>query len=126
MISSTTDIKTVIEYLQWIQDNIEEIQALPDGCAESVDVYLTSGLCEFDPCIGLCDNVLCHRLEQEDIDIMFSEWSECSTSITYPCDDREDFINDVNLYCNPKRLRLIEHCIKYLKTELEKRDAQED
>ena len=126
MISSTTDIKTVIEYLQWIQDNIEGIQALPDGYAESVDVYLTSGLCEFGPCIGLCDNVLCHCLDQQDIGIMFSEWPECSDHPLYPCDDREDFINDVNLYCNPKRLRLIEHCIKYLQNELEKRDAQED
>ena len=57
---------------------------------------------------------------------MFSEWSECSDHPLYPCDDREDFVNDVNLYYNPKRLRLIEHCIKYLRTELEKRDAQED
>lgn len=123
MISSTTSIKTVIEYLQWIQDNIAGIQALPDMCAEPV---LTSGLWEFDQTLGLCDNVLCNHLEQQDIDIMFAEWSECADTITYPCDDREDFINDVNLYRNPKRLRLIEHCTKYLKTELEKRDAQED
>lgn len=126
MISSTTDIKTVIEYLQWIQDNIEEIQALPDCPVLSVDVDLTSGFYEFDQTLGLCDNVLCHVLERQDIDGMFRAWSECADHVMYPCDDREDFINDVNLYCNPKRLRLIEHCIKYLQTELEKRDAQED
>ena len=126
MISSTTDIKTVIEYLQWIQDNIEEIQDLPDMWVKSVDVDLNSGFYEFNELFGLCDNVLCDHLEQQDIDIMCSEWSECADTVTYPCDDREDFVNDVNLYRNPKRLRLIEHCIKYLKTELEKRDAQED
>ena len=126
MISSTTDIKTVIEYLQWIQDNIKEIQALPDGWVKSVDVDLNSGFYEFDALFGLCDNVLCNHLEQQDIDIMFAEWSECADHVMYPCDDREDFVHDVNLYRNPKRLRLIEHCIKYLKTELEERDAQED
>ena len=126
MISSTTDIKTVIEYLQWIQDNIEELQAIPDGYSGSVDVYLTSGWWEFRADFGLCDNVLCDHLESHEIGILFNAWPECSDNPVYPCDDREDFVNDVNLYLNPKRLRLIKHCIKYLQDELEKRDAQED
>ena len=125
MISSTIDIKTVIEYLQWIQDNIVGIQTLRDGCSESVDVTLTAGVYEFDHTLGLCDNVLSDYLDESEIKYMFLEWPECGSKI-YPCDDREDFIKDVNLYCNPKRLRLIEHCIKYLQAELEKRNAQED
>lgn len=125
MITSTTDIKTVIEYLQWIQDNIAEIQAIPSRRVESVDVDLTSGFYEFDQTLGLCDNVLFDHLENTDIEFMFLAWSECESEV-YPCGDRADFIRDLNLYRNPKRLRLIEHCIKYLNTELEKRDAQED
>lgn len=125
MISSTIDIKTVIEYLQWIQDNIIVIQALEEGCPAAVDVTLSTGVYEFDHTLGLCDNVLSDYLYESEIRYMFLEWPECASKM-YPCDDREYFVNDLNLYCNPKRLRLIEHCIKYLQAELEKRDAQED
>ena len=126
MLSSTTNIKIVIEYLHWIQNNIQMIQALPVSWADAVEVDLPVGSYEFDHTLGLCDNILFDQLENLDIDNMFLEWSECASSNIYPCGDREDFINGANLYLNPKRLRLIKHCIKYLQDELEKRDAQED
>lgn len=125
MLSSTTNIKIVIEYLHWIQNNIQMVQALPVSWADAVEVPLPVGSYEFDHTLGLCDNILYDQLEIKDIDIMFLEWPECVNDV-YPCGDREDFCNDVNLYLNPKRLCLIKHCIKYLQDELEKRDAQED
>ena len=125
MLSSTTNIKIVIEYLHWIQNNIEMIQELPVVCYDFVEVDLPVGFYEFNQTIGLCDNILFDQLDGREIDTMFLEWSECYNE-TYPCGDRDDFLNDWNLYRNPKRLRLIKHCIKYLQDELEKRDAQED
>mgnify|MGYP005831645473 CR=1 FL=1 len=101
------------------------IQALPVSWADAVEVDLPVGSYEFRHYFGLCDNILCDQLDDLDIDYMFLDWSECNDEL-YPCGDREDFIKDTNLYLNPKRLRLIEHCIKYLQDELEKRDAQED
>lgn len=125
MISSTTNIKIVIEYLHWIQNNIQMIQALPVSWADAVEVDLPVGSYEFDHTLGLCDNILFDQLAGGDIDTMFWDWSECADGM-YPCGDRVDFIKDANLYRNPKRLRLIKHCIKYLQDELERRDAQED
>lgn len=125
MLSSTTNIKIAIKYLHWIQDNIEEIQALPDCGSESLDVDLDSRFYEFSPYFGLCDNALCGELADCDIETMFLAWPECVSKM-YPCGDRIDFLNYANLYCNPKRLELIKHCIKHMQTELEKRDAQED
>lgn len=125
MLSSTTNIKIVIEYLHWIQNNIEMIQALPSGSCDTTAVDLPVGYYDFRHVNGLCDNILFDHLSIPEIDTMFLEWSECNNE-RYPCGDREDFIDDLNLYRNPKRLRLIKHCIKYLQDELEKRDAQED
>ena len=125
MLSSTTNIKIVIEYLHWIQNNIQMIQALPVSWADAVEVDLPVGSYEFDPTLGLCDNILFDQLDIWDINHMFLDWPESASKI-YPCGDREDFINSANLYLNPKRLRLIKHCIKYPQDELEKRDAQED
>lgn len=125
MLSSTTNIKIAIEYLHWIQNNIQMIQALPISWADAVEVDLPVGPYEFDQAIGLCDNILFDQLEGQDIDNMFETWPECH-DLVYPCGDRVDFIRDANLYRNPKRLRLIKHCIKYMQDELEKRDAQED
>ena len=101
------------------------IQDLKRSWFDAVEVDLPVGSYEFSHIYGLCDNILSSQLEDVDIEGMFSAWPECVDK-TYPCDDREDFIEDRNLYLNPKRLRLIKHCIKYLQDELEKRDAQED
>ena len=125
MLSSTTNIKIVIEYLHWIQNNIEMIQDMTRKWFDAVEVDLPVGLYEFNPTLGLCDNILFDHLDELEIDTMFLEWAECNNE-RYPCGDRDDFLNDRNLYRNPKRLRLIKHCIKYLQAELEKRDAQED
>ena len=125
MLSSTTNIKIVIEYLHWVQNNIEMIQELPAVCFDVVEVDLPVGYYEFNQTNGLCGNILFDHLDELEIDTMFLEWSECNNE-RYPCGDRDDFSNDANLYLNPERLRLIKHCIKYLQDELERRDAQED
>lgn len=128
MISSTTNIKIAIEYLHWIQSNLDMIQALPDvidGDYSAVPVDLPVGSYEFEQCFGLCDNILMSVLEYEDTVDMFLDWSECKSK-TYPCGDHEAFCDDRNLYLNPKRIELIKHCIKYMQNVLEKRDAQED
>ena len=125
MLSSTSNIKIVIDYLHWIQNNLQMIQAIDDIWFDAVEVDLPVGSYEFSHINGLCDNILFDHLENLDIDNMFLAWSGCVNEI-YPCGDRGDFIEDKNLYLNPKRLRLIKHCIKYMQTELEERDAQED
>lgn len=127
MLSSTTNIKIAIEYLHWIQSNLDMIQGLPDewGYDSDIPVDLPVGFYGFQPCEGLCDNILMAVLEYEDTVDMFVDWPECNSK-TYPCGDHEDFVADVNLYCNPKRIELIKHCIKYMQDVLEKRDAQED
>ena len=131
MISSTTNIKIAIEYLHWIQSNLGMIQGLPDelyydgDSGSAVPVDLPVGSYEFQQSYGLCDNILMSVLEYEDTVHMFLDCPECKSK-TYPCGDHEDFVEDVNLYNNPKRLELIKHCIKYMQDVLEKRDAQED
>lgn len=127
MLSSTTNIKIAIEYLRWIQSNLDMIQGLTNEyyTYNAVPVDLPVGAYEFQQCLGLCDNILNDVLEYEDTTDMFLDWPECTSKI-YPCGDHEDFVADVNLYCNPKRLELIKHCIKYMQDVLEKRDAQED
>lgn len=127
MLSSTTNIKIAIEYLHWIQSNLDMIQGLPAeyDCNNAVPVDLPVGSYEFQQCLGLCDNILMDVLEYSDITDMFLDWPECSSK-TYPCGDSKAFCAEVNLYHNPKRLELIKHCIKYMQDELEKRDAQED
>lgn len=127
MLSSTTNIKIAIEYLHWIQSNLTMIQGLPGvyTLTDLVSVDLPVGSYEFHQCLGLCDNILMSVLEYTDTVDMFVEWPECVSKI-YPCGDQEDFVEDVNLYHNPKRIELIKHCIKYMQAELEKRDAQED
>lgn len=127
MISSTTNIKIAIEYLHWIQSNLDMIQGLPHEyyTYKAVPVDLPVGSYEFQQALGLCDNILMDVLEYEDATDMFVEWPECKSK-TYPCGDHEDFVFDVNLYRNPKRIELIKHCIEYMQDVLEKRDAQED
>lgn len=127
MLSSTTNIKIAIDYLHWVQSNLDMIQDLPDawGYDSDVPVDLPVGAYEFHQCLGLCDNILNDVLEYEDTVDMFLDWPECKSK-TYPCGDHEDFVEDVNLYNNPKRIELIKHCIKYMQDVLEKRDAQED
>lgn len=125
MLSSTTNIKIAIEYLHWIQSNLDMIQGLPDGYGSAVPVDLPVGSYEFQKCDGLCDNILMDVLEYEDTVDMFLDWPECVTR-TYPCGDHEYFGAYVNMYQYPKRIELIKHCIKYMQDILEKRDAQED
>ena len=127
MLSSTTNIKIAIEYLHWVQSNLDMIQGLPHEyyTYKAVPVDLPVGSYEFQHALGLCDNILMDVLEYEDATDMFADWSGCVSKI-YPCGDHEDFVFDVNLYRNPKRIELIKHCIKYMQDVLEKRDAQED
>lgn len=126
MLSSTTNIKIAIEYLHWIQSNLDRIQGLPDDCEAAPEpVDLPEGSYEFHQCSGLCDNILTSVFDYEDIYDMFLDWPACKSKV-YPCGDRKDFTQDRNLYRNPKRLKLIKHCIKYMQDVLEKRYAQED
>src|SRR5690554_44390 len=94
MISSTTNIKVAIEYLHWIQSNLDMIQVLPDGnyCDNVVPVDLPVGSFEFHPCCGLCDNILTSVLEYEDTVDMFVDWPECESK-DYPCGDHDDFVD---------------------------------
>ena len=123
--STTIEIRNTLLYLQWIIENLEYIQNVENP---SISIY-SDGLDEIDtdlsftPELGLCDNVLYRYLTQRDIDDMFESWEDFCGNLTYPCDDRADFINEVsvNLYLNPKRLSLIEHIIACLEMELELR-----
>lgn len=126
MLTSTTNIKIAIEYLHWIQSNLDMIQGLPDDDeTDHVPVDLPVGYFEFHQCDGLCDNILKDVLEYEDTAAMFVDWPDYVHKV-YPCGDREDFTHERNLYHNPKRIELIKHCIKYMQDVLEKRYAQED
>ena len=125
MLSSTTNIKVAIEYLHWIQSNLDMIQGLPNGAINSTVVALPVGDFTFSTLYGLCDNILEQVLDSYDVEEMFEAWSDNAGAL-YPCGDRIDFLNDRNLYRNPKRIELIKHCIKYMQDVLEKRDAQED
>ena len=123
--SSNNDLYSVLLYLQRVLDNLEYIQNVEDP---RVSVYsdeldeIDTDLC-FVPELGLCDNVLYRYLSQREIDDLFLSWDGFGGNLTYPCDDREDFINrdSVNLYLNPKRISLIEHIIACINTELELR-----
>ena len=123
--SSNNDLYSVLLYLQRVLDNLEYIQNVEDP---RVSVYsdeldeIDTDLC-FVPELGLCDNVLYRYLSQREIDDLFLSWDGFGGNLTYPCDDREDFINEdsVNLYLNPKRISLIEHIIACLEMELELR-----
>lgn len=125
MLSSTTNIKIAIEYLHWIQSNLDTIQALPDGAMNYTVVALPVGEFTFSTLYGLCDNILEQVLDCLDVEDMFEAWLDNEGTL-YPCGDRTDFLKDRNLYRNPKRIELIKHCIKYMQDVLEKRDAQED
>ena len=125
--SSDNDLRSVLLYLQWVLDNLEYIQNVENP---SITMY-SDGLDEIDtdlcfvPELGLCDNVLYRYLSQREIDDLFLSWDGFGDNLTYPCDDRADFISrdSVNLYLNPKRISLIEHIIACINTELELRDG---
>ncbi len=123
--SSDHELMAVLLYLQWVLDNLEYLQnvenpahTIYDGELEVIGIDLC-----FIPDHGLCDNILSVYLYKREIDAMFEAWDEFSGNLTYPCDDREDFIADdpVNLYLNPKRISLIKHIIACINMELEVR-----
>lgn len=125
--STDHELMAVLLYLQWVLDNLEYLQNVEDP---SVTIYsdeleeIGTDLC-FIPDHGLCDNILSVYLYQREIGAFFESWGEFSGNLTYPCDDRDDFISDepVNLYLNPKRISLINHIIACINTELERRDG---
>jgi len=123
--SNDDEVLAVKRYLQWVLNNLEYLQNVEDP---SITIYsdvlsaIDSDL-SFIPDHGLCDNILSLYLYQREIDAMFESWDGFAGSLTYPCDDRADFIADdpVNLYLNPKRVSLIKHILECLSKELEAR-----
>lgn len=123
--SSTIELRAVLLYLQWVLDNLEYLQNVENPAHTIYSDELEeigTDLC-FIPDHGLCDNILRVYLYAREVDAMFEVWDEFSGNLTYPCDDREDFIADepVNLYLNPKRISLIKHIIACITMELELR-----
>lgn len=125
--SNDDELMAVLLYLQWVLDNLEYIQNVehPNITMYSDELSAIGSDLNFIPDHGLCDNILSVYLYQREIDAMFESWDGFSGNLTYPCDDRGDFVADdpVNLYLNQKRVSLLKHIIKCINTELERRDG---
>lgn len=123
--SNDDDLSIVKRHLQWVLDNLEYIQNVenPSSTIYSEELSAIESDLSLIPDYGLCDNILSSYLDQRDIDAMFESWEGFSGNLTYPCNDRADFLADepVNLFLNPKRISLIKHIIACIDAEMESR-----
>ena len=87
-------------------------------CA-SITVPNTSRVFNVD--YGLCPNVLDVHLDTEYKYTMFEAWEDYSGSTCYPVGGKEEYegSNSANLYCNPSRMELAEHCLAYMVKDLQ-------
>ena len=113
-----TELQACIKDLQYVLTNWD-VWVASEDLTRIEDVPTTRGV--FDVDYGLCPNVLDVHLDGEYKSAMFEAWEGYSGSTCYPVDGGEEYeeTHIANLYCNPKRMELAEHCLAYMTKDLQ-------